>query len=245
MADHQLLDNITHKNLRIDRHYRLGCGFDHHLARVFPAEFGALQAEYPLFLIRNASTGHYDFVALLGFGPEENLYLGNDEWLARVIPWTIERQPFLIGFEGQNQPSSSSAKPIIYVDMDHPSISQDQGQAVFLPHGGESVLLEQVNQILGRIHEGHQASEALSRTLSGLDLVESLNLEVAFENGQKHALNGLYTINEDRLRDLNPESLGLLHQQGYLQHIYMVLASMPKLAVLIDRKNAKLSGAQE
>lgn len=238
MARHELLDNITHKDLRIQPRYAKGHGFDHHLARVFPIELGALQAEYPIFFTRNPQTEQYDLVVLLGFEPEENLYLGDDEWLAKTLPLTIERQPFLIGFD-----DPSSRQPVIHVDMDHPAIQSDQGQPVFLPHGGESEWLERINEVLGHIHQGHQASEDFGRTLGGLELVESLNLEVSFANGDKHTLNGLFTINEERLRALNAESLALLHQRGYLQHIYMVLASMPKLAVLVDRKNAQLAGA--
>lgn len=242
MARHELLDNVTHKDLRINCRYSPGCGFDQNVARVFPSELGALQAEYPLFLIRNADSGQYDLVALLGFEAEENLYLSEDQWLARAMPLTIERQPFLIGFD--QSASSPSATPVIHIDMEHPAVSQGQGTPVFLPHGGEGPLLERMNQVLGMIHQGHEASEQLSRTLSGLDLVESLNLEVQFSNGHAHALTGLYTINEERLNSLTADSLSALHEKGYLQHIYMLLASMPQLGVLIERKNTRLSQGQ-
>ncbi len=233
MARHELLDNVTHKNLRIRRRFAPGHGFDSHLARVFPVELGALQAEYPLFLARNAEGGHYDIVALLGFETDENLYLGGDRWLARRLPLTVERQPFLIGFQ---------EGPVVHIDMEHPAVSlSGDGEPVFLPQGGEGPLLERANQVLGQIHEGHQASEAFSRLLVGMDLIESLNLEVQFGNGQRHALTGLYTINEERLQSLDGDSLALLHDKGYLQHIYMLLASMPQLAVLIERKNQRLA----
>lgn len=243
MARHELLDNVTHKDLRVHYRYAPGCGFDQNLARVFPSELGALQAEYPLFLIRNSDSGHYDLVALLGFEQGENLYLGDDQWLARVMPLTIERQPFLIGFDQAS--TGPSANPVIHIDIDHPAVSQNQGTPVFLPHGGESALLERVNQVLGMIHQGHEASEQFSRTLAGLDLVESLNLEVQLGDGQTHALTGLYTINEDRLNALTAESLSALHEKGYLQHIYMLLASMPQLGALIERKNTQLGHHQE
>ena len=64
MARHELLDNITHKDLRIHPRYVVGAGFDQQLARVFPIELGALQAEYPLFFTRNPDTEQYDLVAL-------------------------------------------------------------------------------------------------------------------------------------------------------------------------------------
>ena len=245
MARHELLDNVTHKDLQVNRHFAVGCGYDAQLARVFPLELGALQAEYPLFFVRNADSGHHDLVALLGFHPSENLYLGDGEWLARSLPLTVERQPFLIGFQERNEGGLPTSVPVVHVDMDHPSVCASGGEPAFLPQGGESPLLERINRVLATIHDGHQASQDFSRLLVGLDLIESLNLEVEFDNGQRQALEGLYTINEERLKTLNAESLGLLHQKGYLQHIYMMLASMPQLSVLIERKNRQLAGAAE
>lgn len=243
MAQHQLLDNVTHKDVRVNRRYRPQHGYDSQLARVFPVELGALQAEYPLFFVRNADSGHFDLIALLGFAEAENLYLGNDEWLARNLPLSIERQPFLIGFQAHSEPGQPGEVPVVHIDMAHPAVCASGGEPVFLPHGGESPLLERINTVLGMIHEGHQASEDFSRLLVGLDLIESLDLEVSFDDGSRQALKGLYTINENRLRQLNPESLGLLHGKGYLQHIYMMLASMPQLAVLIGRKNQRLAAS--
>ena len=84
MTRHVLLDNISHKNLRIDRRYEPGRGFDYNITRAFPIELGILQSEYPLFFIKNSESGHFEPVALLGFEEGENLYLGGEEWLARA-----------------------------------------------------------------------------------------------------------------------------------------------------------------
>jgi len=42
------------------------------------------------------------------------------------------------------------------------------------------------------------------------------------------------------LRDLNADALDALHRVGHLQSVYMMLASMPNLVKLIDRKNQSL-----
>jgi hypothetical protein len=241
MSQHAMLDNVAHKDLRIQRHWRKGQGFDVNLARVFPIELGVLQAEYPLFFVRNSDSGHFETVALLGFDDDENLYLDQDQWRARQLPMSIERQPFLIGF--QSTDGGADRTPVVHIDLDHPSISQTEGEPIFLPHGGEAPLLERANRLLSAIHEGHAAAEQLSRLLVGMDLIESLNLEVEFNNGSRHTLKGLYTINEDRLRGLNAASLGTLHEKGYLQHVFMLLASLPQLAVLIEWKNQAIEAA--
>lgn len=242
MSNHQLLDNITHKDLKVNRRFEPGAGYDHNVARVFPMELSVAQREYPLFFLKNAETGDFDTVALLGFEQGENLYLQDGGWAAKYMPLSMERQPFLIGFQEQEEDGVPTEVPVVHVDMDHPSVSQDEGIPVFLPQGGESPFLERINSVLHAINEGHTASRALSQVLEGLELLESLELNVEFKDGSKQTLTGLYIINEDRFRALTPEALDTLHQGRHLQSIFMVLASLPVVETLIERKNRLLTG---
>lgn len=241
MTEHVLLDNVSHKDLKIKTVYEKNQGFDVSVTRVFPAEFGHLQAEYPLFFTKNADSGHFETIALLGFSGNENLYLGADGWRANYIPMTIERQPFLIGFQEQYDNGVPVQMPVVHLDLDHPSVSKTEGTAVFLAHGGESPFLERINSILLAVHQGHEISQVFSQLLVGLELIESLTLEVEFDDHSKHSLTGLYTIDEDKLRGLNANSLEVLHKKGHLHDIYMILASLPNLAKLIERKNQLLA----
>ena len=241
MTRHVLLDNVTHKNLKVLRRYAPGHGYDVNATRVFPAEFAQLQAEYPLFFARNRETGHFDAIALLGFDEGENLYLGDGEWLARRLPMTIERQPFLIGFQETRDAGAPAPTPVVHVDLDHPSVGTEEGEPVFLPHGGEAALLERANAVLSAIHGGHDDAQVLSQLLVGLELIESVNLEVEFNDGSFHALEGLYTINEEKLATLNAGALEALHAKGHLASVFMMLASLAQLSVLIERKNARLA----
>ena len=65
-------------------------------------------------------------------------------------------------------------------------------------------------------------------------------LDVEFNDGTRHSLEGLYTINEERLTALNAGALEALHAKGHLASVFMMLASLPQLAALIERKNARL-----
>jgi hypothetical protein len=241
MANHVLLDNVTHKNLRVRTALEPGRGFDTNVVRVFPVEFAQLQREYPLFFVKNAASGHFETIALLGFSDRENLYLTSTGWDAAYVPLSVQRQPFLIGFQEQVVDGVPRQAPVVHVDLDHPSISDTEGEPVFLPHGGESPYLERINSILGTIRSGHDASRALSQVLVGLELIESIAVNVEFDDGSKQSLAGLYTINEDRLRGLGANGLEVLHGRGYLQDIYMLLASLLNVKPLIARKNRVLS----
>lgn len=242
MTNHVLLDNVTHKDLRVIRDYARVPAYDVNVARVFPNEFIQLQAEYPLFFIRNKEAGNFEPVAVLGFKDRENLYLDETGWDAGYVPLSIERQPFLIGFQQQVVDGVPTEAPVVHIDLDHPSVSETEGERVFLPHGGESPLLERISSVLMTVHQGYEAAKSLSEMLVGLELIESMTLEARLKDGSMQSLKGLYTINEDKLQALNANALESLHRKGHLRDIYMMLASLPNVSRLIERKNRQLPG---
>ena len=240
MTRHVMLDNVTHKDLRVIRDYAKVRAYDVNVARVFPSEFIQLQTEYPLFFIRNKETGNFEPVALLGFSDKENLYLDETGWDAGYVPMSIERGPFLIGFQERDVDGVPMQSPVVHIDLDHPGVSETEGERVFLAHGGESPLLERISSILMAIHQGHEAAKSLSEMLVGLELIESLTVGVELKDGSTQSVKGLYTINEDRLRDLNASALESLHKRGHIRDVYMMLASLPNVSKLIERKNRRL-----
>ncbi|MGA0265346.1 MAG: SapC family protein [Lysobacterales bacterium] len=240
MTQHAILDNITHKDLKIVPGYRPGQGFEVSVARVFPLEFSQLQMEYPIVFTRNKETGHFEPIAILGLERDENLFLTDAGWGARYIPLTIQRQPFLIGFQESVEAGVPQRNPVVHIDLDHPKVSQTEGEPVFLSHGGESELLERMSSILMTIHQGADVNERFSKVLVGLDLIEPSTMEMVLDNGETLNLSGLHIINEDRLKALAGPALEALHQHGHLQDVFMMLASLPNFRRLIDRKNARL-----
>jgi hypothetical protein len=239
MAKHVLLDNVSHKNLRVRTGYRPGCGYDANVARVFPSEFCELQREYPLFFVKDSASGHFESFALLGFAEGENLYLDANGWDASYVPLTVQRQPFLVGFQAQQVDGVPTQVPVVHIDLDHPSVVEAEGEPVFLPHGGLSPYLETIESILGTIHHGHEASRVLSQVLVGLELIEPVKLEIRFDDGTSASLAGLYKIDEDTLRNLSANALETLHRQNYLRDIYLMLASLQNMPRLIERKNRR------
>jgi len=236
MANHQLLDNVTHKDLKVITDRSAWYGDDVASAGVFPLEFRRAQAEYPIAFRKNEATGFFEALALFGFTAGENLFLDADGWDANYIPLSIERQPFLIGF----QSTTDGDEPVVHIDMDSPRIGDTEGHAVFLEHGGHSPYLEHINSVLMAIHNGYEDMKAFSAALTDFDLLEPFSLELSLNDGSKQRLAGLHTINEATLNALDGDSLGKLHAKGYLEHIYMVMASIANFTALIDRKNARL-----
>jgi SapC protein len=244
MARHALLNNVDHHDLRIILRY--GAEFGDNVATVltFPTEFADLQREYPIFFRKDPKTGEFQSVALLGFQEGENLFVEGGRWNAKYLPGIVARGPFLIGFQEQQVEGTMRQEPVIHVDLDHPRVSRTEGQPVFLPRGGNSPLLEHIAAVLRGIHQGLDVSKAMFAELTRLDLIEPVKLEVSVSDSEKYALQGLHTINQEKLRTLDDESLLRLHRTGLLQGAYLVIASLGNVKSLMQVKQRRsASGA--
>ena len=151
----------------------------------------------------------------------------------------MQRQPFFIGFATATEDGVPVEKPVVHVDMDSPRVSETDGAAVFLEHGGQSPYLEQINSVLLAIHEGYDQCKRLSDVLAALELLEPFEMEFELKDGTRNKLGGLYTLLEETLIALDAASLEQLHRDGFLEAVYMVMASTANFRTLIERKNQR------
>jgi hypothetical protein len=228
MANNVLLNNVDHKDLRIITTRSAAYGDDVKSALTFPSEFRNVQAHYPI-VFHKAADGQFQSVALLGFQDKQNLFLGPKGWDVPYVPLTIERQPFLIGFRDR--------EPMVHVDLASPRVSRSEGEPLFREHGGTTDFLERVNSMLLAIHEGLAAAPGFFDALLQHSLLESFVLDIELDDGSQNRLAGFYTINEPRLGALTAAALEQLHERGYLQAVFMAIASQSHFRDLIERRN--------
>jgi len=228
MPNPVLLNNIDHATMRVIATRGAAYGDSVMSALTWPDEFRTLQAHYPIVFQKNAEGG-FDALALFGFQQGENLFLDGERWDAPEVPLSVQRQPFLIGTDGEAL--------MVHVDLDSPRLSREHGEPLFLPQGGSSDYLEHMNSILRAIHLGLQGARSFTSALLEHNLLESFVLDITLDDGSDNRLAGFYTINEERLAALEGDALARLHRAGQLQAIYMVLASLSQFRALIDRKN--------
>jgi hypothetical protein len=237
MPNHQLLDNITHKDVHVITEHKPEFGDNVSYSPVFISEFRDVQAHYPIFFQKNAQSGQFESIALFGLAAAENLFLSDAGWQANYIPLSIKRRPFLIGFQESLDAGVVSEEPVIHIDMDSPRISYNQGAEVFLPQGGQSPYLQQIAATLKAIHQGHQDTKTFIDTLQQHELLESVEIKVTLDDESKHSMDFLYTINEEKVAQLSDQVVADLHRLGYLKAIHMILASMSNMSHLIALKN--------
>lgn len=243
MANYELLNNVDHRDLRVIIDRSADYGDNVWYSATFPSEFRNVQRYYPVVFTRDPETGEFQAVALFGVEDGENLFLDETGWHAAYIPLNVMRMPFLIGFQQGGEHGNPSREPVISVDMDSPRVSTQRGEPVFLAQGGNSEYIEQIGSILKVLHEGLQRSKPFFDTLEELDLLESFVLDVQLNDGSEHRMAGFYTINEEVLRGLDADHLAMLNRRGYLEAVYMAIASMSHIPDLIEKKNQRRTAA--
>ena len=237
MANHVLLDNISHKNTKIITKRSIDLGDSIPSLVTFPFEYRDIQTNFPICFCKDSESGKFYTAALFGFEENENLFFDGDSWDAAYTPLMLERQPFYIG----NQHSQNGEeRRLIYIDMDSPRVSTSEGEKLFLEQGGTSEYLQRISSILEAIYKGQQQTNEFVELMLKHDLIESFSLKVELNNGTQNQLQGFYTINEDKLNGLSCDAICEIMSSGYLQAAYMVIASMSNFRSLIERKNKRL-----
>src|SRR5262245_42456537 len=96
---------------------------------------------------------------------------------------------------------------MIHVDMEHPRVSETEGEPVFMEQGGNSRYLDRMGAILKGINDGLGVSKAMFAEFTRLDLIEPIKLNIKVDTDSVYDLVGLHTISEPRLRNLGADDV--------------------------------------
>jgi hypothetical protein len=222
------LNSEAHRELRVDGRPSAAYGDSQRFVQVIVGEFAHLVVHYPILFSKDATSGQLHCGVMLGYDPGENLYL--EEWRERRMyrPLLLQRAPFCA--HGRS----------LAIDLDHPRVGVEAGEALFLDDGRPTEYLKSVMQAFRYLQNGMRATDTFVARLLELKLIEPIDLEAEFDDGSKRDGIGLYTIDQDALAALGDAAVVELHRRGYLRLIDFMIASRKQLAVLTSRKNERL-----
>jgi len=236
MVTNVALDKDAHRHLRVDTRPAEAYGDNIGMVGVVPREFARLVGHYPIFLRRTPAGDAFECGVVLGFGNTENLFLTGNGWDALYVPLNIQRQPFAV----YARPEDGNL--VVTVDMDSPRLTREGGEALFLSDGEPSEHLQQMTNALNEMIQGSRMGFEYTAMLEQLGLIEKVRVDLKFANGSEVKLDGLYSISRQKLQTLTGEQLAELRELGYLEWIYIQLASLIHMNDLLVRKNRQLAG---
>lgn len=224
-----LLDNVNHRDLRLQTRLDPTWGDAVSAVPTVPAEFRQVQAYFPILFQESGEAAGFQPVALLGLFEQHNRFLGPQGWAVGHLPWALERQPLMVGRDGEEG-------WVVHIDLDSPRLSMSEGEPLFLPQGGQSPLLERRVSVLQALHQGLQALPEFIQALLQHQLLEPMSLDVTQPDGSVRRLAGYYVINEDRLAALPGPVVAALHAADHWLPMAMAVASLSHLPDLILRE---------
>lgn len=233
MANIALLNRQTHRGLRVLAGASAALGDGRHFVPVVVDEFPQLAVHYPILLSKDSETGAFYCGAMLGFDPEENLFLTEGLGFDGYRPLNLQREPFF------------TAGDDLAVDLDSPRLSEEAGEFLFDEAGEPTPYLRSVVVALQQLKPGVERTTLFIEKLLALKLIEPIDIDVGFDDGSTRQLAGLYTVNRETLQELPDDAVLELFRRGYLQLIYLILASLKQVAVLAQRKNRRILAASE
>jgi len=236
MTNVALLNNHDHRALRVQAGASARYGDNQRFVAVILGEFPHLVAHYPILLTKDQNTGAFFAGAMLGFDEGENLFL-DERGMETYRPLNLQRGPFF------------TAGTEVAIDLDSPRLEAG-GKPLFTEQGEPTQYLQSIMALFRDLKPGLEMTKTFVESLVGLKLVEPIDIDLAFDDGSKRKLTGLYTVNQQVLSALPDATVVELFRKGYLQLIYLMMASLKQVPVLARRKNdallkpsAQLAGA--
>jgi len=223
----ELLNGERHRDLSM----HVGSTNHPHCVQIIIDEFDRAATTCPIFFVKDPETGRFNVVALFGFTPGELLVEGADKGKALFVPLEIARQGFFI--DGEN----------IAIDLAHPRFGVGASVPLFDATGEPTDETRLVQRSIGALVKGRETTAAFIEEVVKLRLIEPIDINLSFDDGQKLTLEGLYTISLDALRDLDDATVLALFRSGYLAAALCIQGSRRQVLALARRRNDRLAQA--
>jgi len=192
-------------------------------------EIGVAARHYPVVF-----SGGEDPIPLAVFGvvDETNLFVGQDgTWeLDAYIPAYVRRYPF--AFAGDEQ----SNRLALVIDAAYPGVT-DQPEQAFFSGDKPSEAMEAAIKFCQEFEGARQATMQFAQRIKALELIT--NQVVQFTPAgetQQRPLAEYNGVDEQKLRELSPETLVELRDNNYLPFIYAQMLSMSNWRALLERR---------
>lgn len=221
-----VLDREQHKGLR------LKAGDARFAARsqavpIVAAEFPEACMEYPIVFSRSADD-QWLALALTGLTANANAFVDEQgRWNARYLPASVRRYPFILA-EGSNDQLS------LAVDMASTHLGKE-GQALFDDKGEPSEFVRQVMPMLADFQAQARITADIARKLDEAGLLAPQNLQVRLGDGREAVVEGVWVVDEAKLRQLPDDKILAWFKGGELTVVHAHMLSLRNLVPLLER----------
>ena len=232
------LNRTAHKDLRIKGVQNLKFAHNVHSVPLTCTEFPVTARDIPI-LFAGPDIASAGPMALLGLRQSENLFLDNEgQWAQGVyVPAFVRRYPFVLA----EKPAGTEGDDFtVFLDEGYEGFSDKEGERLFKEDGTETDMLKNAVSFLGEFQQHVARTKQFVEELRKHDLLEPRNIRLE-RNGNVLNLNGLFVVNEEKLRQIDPQTAHQFISDGTMGWIYAHLLSLQN----IDRVGQRLAQREE
>lgn len=225
MSRVELLNPTDHGSLRFDRTV---VGPGQRIVQIGLSEIPLVAADMPVCLAKDATTGRFNLVALVGLVDPANLFVHDRRFHATYCPRALQLTAFRLDTGGVAGLAIDPSDPAIGAAGD--PLFED-GQPTPLA-AGIAAALEHLVADIG-------AARDLVDGYAAQRLIRPLHLVLQTEDGHDHVIDGLYTIGTETLAQLADDAVLRLHRSGALASATLLSASLAQVERLCQLHAAR------
>ncbi len=218
------LNRADHGALRFDSSV---VGSDRRIVQIGLSELTLAVADMPVCLAKDANTGRFNLVALVGLVEPANLFVHDRRFHATYCPRALQLTGFRLDANGvaglavveDDQAIGMSGDPLFQNGKPLPVLV---GIAAALEH------------LVADIGE----ARALVDDYAAQRLIRPLNLVLQTDDGKDHVIDGLYTIGTEQMMQLPDDEVVRMHRSGALASATLLAASLVQVERLCQLHNA-------
>ena len=238
------LNRADHRDLRIKPMPNVAFAAKVHSVPLAGVEFVPASRDIPV-LFGGTSEEDAGPMALLGLRQNENLLVDDEgQWAqGTYVPAFVRRYPFILAEKPEGAEGDDFT---VFLDEAYPGFNTDEGERLFNEDGSDTEMLKNAVGFLGEFQGQVAQTRAFMKEIRELGLLQPRNIQInSAAEGQGLTLNGLFVINEEKLRELDAETLQKLVKSGAMDWIYAHLMSLTNIERLIARLNQRVASEQE
>ncbi|GAB2534287.1 SapC family protein [Rhodanobacter koreensis] len=237
------LNRATHRDLRLKGMPTLKFAMNVHSVPLTGTEFG-LAARDLLIVFAGNDVNDAGPIALLGLRQDENLFVDADgQWAPNTyIPAFVRRYPFVLAEKPAGQEEGEDLT--VFLDERYEGFGTVEGERLFKEDGTDTELLTNAVKFLGEFQQNIQRTRWFMQQLNKYGLLEPRNIRLQKDGkdgaeGQSINLNGLFVVNEEKLRALDEKTAHEFVREGVFGWIYAHLLSLANIDRLTQRLSAR------
>jgi hypothetical protein len=221
-----VLDREQHKTLRFkpaDARFAA----QNQAVPLLAAEFPEACLEYPIVFTKGQD-GQWLALALTGLQANTNAFVdAKGQWYARYVPSSVRRYPFILAEAGNDQLSLAA-------DLKAAHFGQE-GEALFDDKGEPTEFVRGVMKLLADFQNQAKRTASLAKQLEDAGLLTQQNLQVRQGEDRSATVEGVWIVNEAKLRELPNDTVLAWFKGGEMAAIHAHMLSLRNLVPLLER----------